>query len=171
MRLTIVFVMIFLLAAGVFAAFLYINSLTFKVQKALKGKDCTVCAAVIYDGKTWTYNNKKVPLLSVFKYFVALCVLDKIEKEKLSLDDKILVKSDMVSKTTWSPMLKKYMPPFKISVADLMKFMISKSDNNAADILIDYVGGLQKIRENLYALGFREIEVFADEKMMNENSI
>ncbi len=168
MKRFIVFVAALLVVAG-FGVLLYINSLDFKVQKALKGKECKVSAALIYEDKIWTYNDKKVPLLSVFKYFVTLSVLDKIEKEKLSLNDKILVKPNMVSKTTYSPMLKKYKPPFKISVTDLMKFMMSESDNNATDILIDYVGGLQKVRENLSLLGFSGVEIFADEKMMNED--
>jgi len=158
-----------LLMAAVFAVLLYMNSLTFKIQKAVWGKPCTVSAAVIYEDKIWFHNDKKVPLLSVFKYFVALKVLEKIETEKLSLDDKILVRPDMVSKTTYSPMLKKFTLPFKISIADLMKFMMSESDNNAADILIDYAGGTKAIRGFLASYDFESIEIFADEKMMNED--
>ena len=61
--------------------FLYTRTQTFKVQKAVYGKDCNVHAAVIYKDVVWTFNNKKAPLMSVFKYFIALKVLDKIEKE------------------------------------------------------------------------------------------
>ncbi len=148
---------------------LYFNSLTFKIQKAVWGKDCTVTAAVIYNDYIWSYNSKKAPLLSVFKYFAALKVLNKIKAEKCSLDDKILVTEDMVSKTTYSPMLKKYAAPFKISVADLMKYMVSESDNNAADILIEYAGGIEAIRSFLQTFDFDAIEISANEKMMNED--
>ncbi len=39
----------------------------------------------IYNDKIWTYNNKKVPLLSVFKYFIAVSVLKKLEVERKTL--------------------------------------------------------------------------------------
>lgn len=151
-----------------FSVVFYFNSLTFKVEKSLQGKDCTVCAAAIYDGKIWAYNNVKAPLMSVFKYFIAVSVLKKVERENLSLNDKILVKPDMVSKNTWSPMLKKYMPPFEISVEKLMKYMISESDNNAADVLIEYAGGISSLQRFLAAHNFGAVEIFANEKMMNE---
>ena len=156
-----------LFALMCFAVFLYVNSLTFKVQKALWGKDCEAHVAVICKDKTWTFNNKKTPLMSVFKYFVALKVLDKIEREKLSLDDKIVATETMISRTTYTPMLKRYTKtPFKISVAELMKYMVSESDNNATDILLSYVGGISEVQKYLNILGFNDIGLFADEKMM-----
>ena len=156
-----------LFALMCFAVFLYVNSLTFKIQKAHWGKDCEAHVAVICKDKTWTFNNKKTPLMSVFKYFVALKVLDKIEREKLSLDDKIVATETMISRTTYTPMLKRYTKtPFKISVAELMKYMVSESDNNATDILLSYVGGISEVQKYLNILGFNDIGLFADEKMM-----
>ena len=156
---------------AVICALFYFNSLTFKVQKAIKGKDCTVNAAVIYNNYIWSTwsDGEKVPLLSVFKYFVALSVLHKISQENLSLNDKILITPDMISETTWSPMLKKYTPPFKISIENLMRYMISESDNNAADILIEYVGGIDAVKTLLHRFDFEAIEISANEKMMNED--
>lgn len=147
--------------------FLYTKTLTFKVQKAVYGKDCNVHAAVIYKDVVWTFNNKKAPLMSVFKYFIALKVLDKIEKEKLSLNDKVAVTEDMIIRTTYSPMLKKYSKtPFELSVSELMKYMVSESDNNATDILLSYAGGISNVQEYLNALNFSGIKISADEKMM-----
>lgn len=40
----------------------------------------------------------------------------------------------MIDKTMYSPMLNKYVKlPFDISLAELLKLMISKSDNNACE--------------------------------------
>ncbi len=177
MKYSIVVAVVFLLIAGISALF-YINTLTFKIQKAIWGKHCTVSMAVIKDNKTWSFNNKKVPLMSVFKYFVAVKVLNKIkyiglfqpsDNIKRSLDDKILIKPVMISKTTYSPMLKKYTPPFKISVQDLMKYMISESDNNATDILIQYIGGIEALHSYFFCVPGPcvDFEILADEKMMN----
>ncbi len=156
-----------LLMAVFFAWFFYSNSLTYKIQKNAFAKKCTVNIAVIKDGRVWTANNKKVPLMSVFKYFVALKVLDKIEKENLSINDKILVTEDMIIKNTYSPMLKKYnKTPFSLTISDLTKYMVSQSDNNATDILLSYVGGISKVQEYLNNIGFSDIHISADEKMM-----
>ena len=159
-----------LLATTVFAVFQYTNSLTYKVQKAVRGKNCEVRAAVICKDKIWTFNNEKTPLMSVFKYFIALKVLDKIEKENLSLDDKIFVTETMISRTTYSPMLKRYTKtPFKISVSDLIKYMVSESDNNATDILLSYVGGITVLQRYLTMFEPVDIKISADEKMMEDD--
>lgn len=157
---------VFLISAVLCCIYLYMNSLTFKVQKVLQGKDCTVSAAVISGQKAWEINRKKVPLMSVFKHFIALKVFEKIEKEKLSIEDKIFVTDDMVIKNTHSPMLKIYTPPFEISVGTLLKYVVSESDNNACDILLSYIGGLSVLQDYLNSIGFSDIEISVDEKMM-----
>ncbi len=160
-------VLIVLILIGAICAFFYFNSLTFKVQKAVFGKPCTVCAAVIHNDYLWSFNDEKAPLMSVFKYFVGVSVLNKIDREKLSLDDEITVTEDMIIRSTWSPMLKKYAKtPFKISVSDLMKYMVSESDNNATDILINYIGGISVLNSDLAGYSFNNIKILADEKMM-----
>ncbi len=166
MKKTVVTPLILLMVAF-FGWFFYSNSLIYKIQKNAFAKKCTVNIAVIKDGRVWTVNNKKVPLMSVFKYFVALKVLDKIEKENLSINDKILVTEDMIIKNTYSPMLKKYNEtPFSLTISDLIKYMVSQSDNNATDILLSYVGGISKVQEYLNNIGFSDIHISADEKMM-----
>ncbi len=166
MKKTVVTPLILLMAVF-FGWLFYSNSLTYKIQKNAFAKKCTVNIAVIKDGRVWTVNNKKVPLMSVFKYFVALKVLDKIEKENLSINDKILVTEDMIIKNTYSPMLKKYnKTPFSLTISDLTKYMVSQSDNNATDILLSYVGGISKVQEYLNNIGFSDIHISADEKMM-----
>ncbi len=161
-------IIFFLLACSViFGIFLYFNSLTFKIQKALWGKDCTVSAAVLSKRFVFEFNNKNIPLMSVFKYFVAVAVLNKLEDEEKSLNDKVLVKEDMIIRTTYTPMLEKYpKTPFYITIADLMKYMVSESDNNATDILINYIGGMQKLQMELKRYHFSNIRISADEKMM-----
>jgi len=149
----------------------YLNSLTYKIQKALKGKDCNVSAAVISKRGEFLYNNKKVPLLSVFKYFIAYSVLKKLESDGDTLNKIIFVNEDMLDKNAYSPLLKKYSPPFKISIEELIKYMISKSDNNAADILIEYIGGIHTLRKDLAKAGFCGIEIYANEKIMQSGLI
>ncbi len=161
---------IFLLTILFIFLVIYINSLSFKLKNFLKTQDAEIELAVIKENKIWVFGDKKQPLLSVFKYCVALKVLNKLEKEDISLDATITVKENMIDKDLYSPMLKKYTYyPFKISIRELLEYMISESDNNACDILINYIGGIDNLNNFLQDIGFRDIEILSNEKEMNSD--
>ncbi|MFQ8626416.1 MAG: class A beta-lactamase, partial [Candidatus Gastranaerophilaceae bacterium] len=133
-------------------------------------KDAVVGIAIIKNQKEWIIGSKNsLPMLSVFKYFVALKVLDKLEKEKISLNKEITINKNMVDEKLYSQMLDKYKTfPFKISIANLLKYMISESDNNACDILIGYAGGTKEIQEYINSIGFVDVEISETEFDMNK---
>ena len=60
------------LLVGTFGVLYFINSLTFKIQKAVVGKKCKVCAAVISKQYEWEFNNDKAPLMSVLNILLHL---------------------------------------------------------------------------------------------------
>ena len=47
------------------------------------------------------------PLLSVFKFHVALAVLDKMDKQSISLDSIVSIKASQMLPNTYSPLRKK----------------------------------------------------------------
>ena len=53
------------------------------------------------------------PLLSVFKFHVALAVLDKMDKQSISLDSIVSIKASQMPPNTYSPLRKKF--PTRIS--------------------------------------------------------
>lgn len=141
------------------------NSLTFKIKKLIKNKDCIVGVSVISGNRMWNVGNQKQPLLSVFKILVALKVL---ENENINLNTKLKIDKSMLNKNTYSPMLKKFGSfPFEISIKELLEYMISQSDNNACDILLDYYGGIAELEKYIHSIGFTDIEIFVNEKEMN----
>lgn len=76
----------------------------------------------------------------------------------------------MIDINLYSPMLEDYTSfPLKISIANLLKYMISASDNNACDILIDYVGGIKEVQKYIHSFGFADIEISTTEKDMNKD--
>lgn len=140
------------------------NSLTFKIKKLIKNKDCIAGVSVISGNRMWSVGNQKQPLLSVFKILVAIKVLDN---ENISLNKKLVISKSMVDEKTYSPMLKKYNSyPFEISIKELLEYMISQSDNNACDILLDYSGGIAELEKYIHSIGFNEIEISVNEKEM-----
>ena len=59
--------------------------------------------------------------------------------------------------------------PFNITLAELLEYMISQSDNNACDILIEYTGGIVALENFIHDLGFNDISIKVNEKDMNTN--
>ena len=78
---------IIFLAVIILFYIIYLNSLSIKLNCLILNKDAVVGIAIIKNQKEWIIGSKNsLPMLSVFKYFVALKVLDKLEKEKISLN-------------------------------------------------------------------------------------
>ena len=48
--------------------------------------------------------------------------------------------------------------------------MIAESDNNAADILLEYSGGTGQLEKFLHDLGFSGIDIRVNEKQMNQKA-
>lgn len=141
------------------------NSLTFQINQLIKNKDCITGVSIISGDKIWTIGSEKQPLLSVFKIFAALRILSD---EKINLDTKIKIDKSKICVNTHSPMLKKYTKyPFEVSIKELLEYMISQSDNNACDILLDYIGGANKLEKYIHNLGFVDVEISVNEKDMN----
>lgn len=167
MKVKIAYCLIFVVLSNI----IYLNWLNIKLHCLIKYKNAEIGIAIIKNQKEWNLGSKNaLPMLSVFKYFVAIKVLDKLEKEKISLNNEIIIDKNMVDKSLYSPMLKDYTAfPFKISIADLLKYMISQSDNNACDILINYVGGTDEIQKYVQSLGFVNVEISQTEIEMNKD--
>lgn len=149
---------------------IHLNWLNIKLNWLLVNKDAEIGIAIIKNQKEWIIgSNNSLPMLSVFKYFVALKVLDKSEKEKISLSKEIIVNKNMINENLYSPMLDKYtIFPFKISISELLKYMIAESDNNACDILIEYAGTTEEIQKYIHSAGFVNVEISETELEMNK---
>lgn len=155
----------------ILSCIVYSNWLNIKLNCLIKYKDAEVGIAIIKNQKEWNIGSKNsFPMLSVFKYFVALKVLDKLEKEQISLNKEIIIDKNMIDKSLYSPMLKDYTTfPFNINIANLLKYMILQSDNNACDILINYAGGTDIIQKYIHSLGFVDVKISQTEIDMNKD--
>jgi beta-lactamase class A len=114
-------------------------------------------------------NNHRYPMQSVYKFPLALAVLDRVDKGELKPDQKIYVKkSDL--KVTWSPLRDKFPEGnIGVSIADLIGYSVSQSDNNACDILFREVGGPKKVHDYIQSLGKTDIAIQSTEEEMHKN--
>lgn len=119
-------------------------------------KNARIGIAVVINGKdtVMVNGNKEFPMMSVFKFPLALAVAHTVESNGSSLDEIVTISEDDLKENTYSPMLKKYgRKPMKMKLRELLEWSLKESDNNAADILLKYTGGingLKNIRKSLY---------------------
>lgn len=112
-----------------------------RLQERINNEPGCVGIAYISDSDTVVINNdKRYPMMSVFKLHESLAVVNALESSGISLDTLLSVQSDRLDKQTWSPMLKEYKQDnFDISVRQLIRYALVLSDNNASNILFDRI--------------------------------
>lgn len=144
-----------------------------KLTKLTKDFKATVGVAVIKGNKPIVLlnNNVHYPLMSVFKFHVAVAVLHKMTRRQQALNDSLLILPEDIRENTYSP-LREVVPhkrPFKLPFSTLLYYSIALSDNNACDILIKYVGGIIKIQALMNSIGLTHLQLTETENTMHEN--
>lgn len=163
------YVMLFSLAS--FQTFAQtINGLRQELNQIIKNKNATVGISIkgIEDKDTLSINgNLKAPLMSVFKFHIALTVLDKVDKGELSLEQKIFIKKKDLHENTWSPMKEEYPDGnMYLTLDKLLRYTVSHSDNNGCDILIDLVGGTSVVQKFINKQGIKYFVIKVNEEQM-----
>lgn len=148
-------------------------SLEQNIKDLLVDKQANIGVALckINDTDTISHNgDSRFPMQSVFKFHVALAVLNQVDNGKLSLNQQIkLRKKDMIS-NTWSPIRDKYPNGgTSISLAEIIEYTVGQSDNIGCDILLRLIGGTQNLEDYLSEIGARDVEVKVNESQMHEN--
>lgn len=148
------------------------NTLSIRLEQAIEGKKAEIGIAVILDGKdTVTVNNNaRYPLMSVFKFHQALALADYMSQRNTPLDTRLHITASDLKPDTYSPLRDKYpQGGIDMSVADLLKYTLQQSDNNACDILFDYQGGPQAVNQYIRSLGIDSCSIAFNENDMHED--
>ena len=143
-----------------------------QLKKAIEGKKAEIGIAVIIDGQdTITVNNDiHYPMMSVFKFHQALALADYMHHQKQPLKTRLLIKKSDLKPDTYSPLREIYpQGGIEMSIADLLKYTLQQSDNNACDILFDYQGGPDAVNKYIHSLGIRECAIAGTETAMHED--
>lgn len=142
-----------------------------EINRILKGKQATVGVAVMTNGKkiVSVNNRRHYPTMSVYKFHLALAILDHLDKNRLPLETEIFVAKSDLNPNTYSP-IRDERPEgnYNTTVSELLKYSVSKSDNNACDILFKYIGGTQAVQRYIKSLGVKATAIAATEKEMHE---
>jgi beta-lactamase class A len=125
--------------------------------------------AITYAGTgetTLLHGHDHQPMMSVFKFPLALYILDQADKQKLSLDEVIVIHKKAWNRM-FSPMLTNL--PGKIvrlTIRDLTSNCILLSDNVACDLLLRRIGGPSVLNGYIHSIGIDEINIANTEKQM-----
>ena len=149
-----------------------IHSLRDEINQILSTKKADVGVSIfgIEDKDTLSiHGNQHYPMQSVFKFHIAIVVLDEIDKGNLSLAQKITIRKSDMKADTWSPIKKKYPEGVELTLADIIRYTVSESDNFGCDLLLKLVGGPAKVNGYFVTRNFTDISIQANEEEMHKD--
>jgi beta-lactamase class A len=153
--------------------FAQLESARTKIEEIIKQTKGKVGIAVmdLENKDTLTVNdNYCYPMQSVFKFPLALYVLNQVDKGNLSLEQKIHLSKENLHPKTWSPLREKYKDgDVDVSLDEIIKNTVAWSDNNGCDILFKLAGGTDKVNQYIKSLGIDGISIVANEETMHKD--
>jgi len=119
-------------------------------------------------GQQLGYNqDKHFVMQSVFKFPIAVMLLDEVDHGRLSLAQQVFINKSSLHQTV-SKLYEKY-PEGNVSVPlrEILQDMVVYSDNNACDIILGLLGGGHRLTVYLHKHGVKKINVQFNEAGMH----
>ncbi|SPJ34966.1 class A beta-lactamase [Kushneria phyllosphaerae] len=104
---------------------------------------------------------------STGKVFIAAAVLAQVDRDRISLDQRIEVKTSDL--TGWTPITEKHLGGPGMTIAELCQAAVAWSDNAAANLLIERLGGPADITAFLRSIGDITTRLDRTEPTLNEH--
>lgn len=126
-----------------------------------------IAVSDVEQGWTAAYNgDARLPQQSVSKLWVALAILDAVDRGDLALDGPVTVRKADLS--IFHQPLRKFVGSagYSTTVRELLAGAIQQSDNAANDVLLAQVGGAEKVRALLARHKLTGITASPSEKVM-----
>jgi beta-lactamase class A len=137
-----------------------------RLAKSTSGK-VGVSIKLLEDNDTLSFNNgQHYPMQSVFKFPIAVSLLRAVDRDGISLDQKVLITKAELHKTV-SALREKYPEGnVEVSIREILTDMVTLSDNNACDILMKLLGGPEKITKDIHSIGVSHLQIKGNEAEM-----
>lgn len=135
-----------------------------------KNADVGISIAGLEDHDTLSFNGKKhYPMQSVYKFHLAMAVLHEVDRGKLSLNQKIKIGKNELTPDTWSPIRENFPNGTTLSLAEILKYTVSQSDNTGCDILFTLLGGTKTVNNYFQINQIKDISIVATEAEMHKD--
>lgn len=162
-------------------AFLFVTNQTFaqskdalqqKIQQIVSTKNAVVGVSIVGNNgkdKISINGEKRFPMQSVFKFHIGLLMLSEIDKGKFSLDQKIKIQKKDLLPDLYSPIRDKYPEGATLTIAEILEYTVSQSDNAGCDTLLRLLGGPQAVENYFVKNKFKDISIKINEEVMQNN--
>ncbi|AMR40201.1 CME family extended-spectrum class A beta-lactamase [Elizabethkingia anophelis] len=146
------------------------------INAVTKDKKATVAVSVLGIENDFQFSNAngnlKMPMMSVFKFHIALAVLNQVDRGNLALDQKVLVKKSDLLENTWSPIREKYPDGnVELPLSEIITYTVAQSDNNGCDILLRLIGGVKTVQKLMDVNGVKNFQVKYNEEEMSKKGV
>lgn len=143
------------------------------INHITEGKNATVAVSVKGIDFPFEWHNahgqKKLPMLSVFKFHIALTVLNEADRGKLDLNQNIFIKKSDLLENTWSPIREKYPDGnMELPLSEIIRYTVALSDNNGCDILLRLLGGTEKVQQFMDEKSVKNFQIRYNEEWMHK---
>ena len=138
------------------------------IAQDTKGK-VSVAVLNIEDSTSVSYYGDELCVMqSVFKFPIALAILNRIDKGEFSLQHKIHITPKNMIKG-WSPMRDSF-PDGNVNMTfeNLLRYMVSQSDNIACDVLLHFLGKPKVVEKYIHKLGMEDFYMKYNEVGMHK---
>lgn len=146
------------------------NSLRKELHQIIATKNATVGISMKGIGTKDTLSingHLNAPLMSVFKFHIALATLNLVDQGKLSLSQKFFIKKEDLHADTWSPIREEFPNGnMDLTLDQLLQYTVSHSDNNGCDILLDLIGGPETVQKFIHKQGIKDFTIKVNEQEM-----
>lgn len=161
-----------LFCLGIFLTANPLSELQTELENFISTCDAEIGVAVITDcGETIRINGESpYPLHSVAKLHQAMAVADYLNNNDIPLETEIAVQERELQPDTFSPLRERHPSgDFSITIADLLKFSLQQSDNNACDLLFNRLVGVEATNAYIRSIGIEHFAIRHDERSMHLN--
>jgi beta-lactamase class A len=137
--------------------------------RSVQGKPGVAMLGLEESRELFLYNGcDRFPMQSVYKFPLAMAVLDQVDKGRLSLNQAVRVAPADLLPDTWSPLRERY-PAGNVDLAlsELLRYTVGQSDNNGCDILFRMLGGPPVVEYYVRRLGIAGMAFAATEAEMH----
>ena len=118
-------------------------------------------------GETWHYRgDERFPLNSTHKAFTCAALLSKVDAKSLALNQPVSISKEMV--VSYSPITEKLVAPKTMTLAEVCHAAVSYSDNTAANVVFDAIGGPTGFTAYMRSIGDETTRLDRKEPELNE---
>lgn len=148
------------------------DDLRAKVQQIVASKKAVVGVSIIGNkgkDKISINGDERFPMQSVFKFHIGLAMLSEIDKGKFSLERKVEISKRDLLLDLYSPIKDEYPNGTTLTIAEILEYTVSQSDNVGCEVLLRMLGGPAAVENYFVKNKFKDIAIKFNEEQQQAN--